>query len=268
MTRYRLQLNGETSRVKGSRWGGVRVYWRAEADTVSASKPKLREVLGGLQALMGICYATGELEDDTIYGQVMAQAFPEEMAAELDECIYSGTGVGKPLGFSSSAACITQSKEDGQEAASVYYENCLNMWSRLPAGARADAIWLMHQMLEPKLGTMVMPGLNGGPVYLPPGGASVAPYGTLFGRPVIPFEHCAAPGSLGDLVLFSPSWYLLIGNGENAKMDMSMHVRFVYLENCYRWTLMVNGLPFNHSVITLPDGTNTVSPYVKLEARS
>jgi HK97 family phage major capsid protein len=31
----------ETSRATGSRWGGVQVYWGAEADTATAKKPQV-----------------------------------------------------------------------------------------------------------------------------------------------------------------------------------------------------------------------------------
>jgi hypothetical protein len=44
-------------------------------------------------------------------------------------------------------------------------------------------------------------GTGGVPVYLPPGGLSHAPFGTLMGRPVMPLEFCETLGTEGDIVL-------------------------------------------------------------------
>ena len=56
----------ETSRATGSRWGGVQVYRRAEADTVTASKPKLGMLEIRLEDLMGICYTTDRAMRDAV----------------------------------------------------------------------------------------------------------------------------------------------------------------------------------------------------------
>jgi len=54
----------ETSRVAGSRWGGVRGYWADEATEKTASKPKFRQIELNLHKLIGLCYATDELLQD------------------------------------------------------------------------------------------------------------------------------------------------------------------------------------------------------------
>ena len=44
----------ETSRVAGSRFGGVRTYWAEEAEAVTATKPKYRMMTLAPKKLMGL----------------------------------------------------------------------------------------------------------------------------------------------------------------------------------------------------------------------
>src|SRR5579872_4671514 len=55
----------ETSRVDGSRFGGVRAYWDVEAAQFTSSKPTYDKVILKLKKLIAICYATDELVQDT-----------------------------------------------------------------------------------------------------------------------------------------------------------------------------------------------------------
>jgi glycine cleavage system H protein len=75
------------------------------------------------------------------------------------------------------------------------------MWTRLYAPCRQNAVWLINQDVEAQLMQMAMAvGTGGVPVYMPAGGASQSPFGTLFGRPVVPIEQCSALGDVGDIV--------------------------------------------------------------------
>jgi HK97 family phage major capsid protein len=259
----------ETSRATGSRWGGVQVYRVAEADTVNAKKPKIGKQRLELEKLMGIAYATEELlKDASAMTAIYNQAFSEEFAFKLDDEIYNGNGAGQCLGLLQSPALITVSKETGQEAATIVFENILKMWSRLHARARAGAAWFINQDIEVALQSMTMTiGTGGIPVYLPPGGLTASPYGTLLGRPVIPIEHASTLGTVGDILLADLSQYLLIDKG-GMRNDTSMHVRYLYDETTFRFIMRVNGRPLWHSAITPYKGNNTQSPYVALATRA
>src|SRR5260221_252608 len=52
------------SRATGSRWGGVRVYRRAEADTVTATQPKFGRWESRLEDMMGLAYITERAMQD------------------------------------------------------------------------------------------------------------------------------------------------------------------------------------------------------------
>lgn len=264
----KLPIVDETSRATGSRLGGVRVYRTAEAETVATSKPKLGRLEIGLEKLMGLAYATEELlQDSAQTGAFIEQAFAEELAFAVDDEILRGTGAGQCLGILNSPALVTVAKESGPQAAdTVVLANIHKMWSRMWARSRRNAIWLVNQDVEPQLlGLAVTVGSVIYPAYLPPGGASAAPYGTLMGRPVIPIEQCATLGDLGDVVLADLSQYVLIDRP--ARFAASMHVRFIYDEMAFRITYRINGQPVWKSALTPYKGANTLSPFVTLEAR-
>ena len=268
-----VKINGidETSRVSGSRWGGVLAYWEGEAATATAKRPKFKQLELKLKKLIGLCYATEELMNDAPALQgVIQQAFVEEFGFQIDEAIFRGTGAGQPLGFTSGGGLVTVAKESGQTADTVVYANVVNMWSRLIAKCRQNAVWMVNQDVEPQLFQMAIEGSSGGvfPVYLPPGGASASPYGTLFGRPVIPIEQCATLGDKNDIVLGSfQDGYLLAEKG-GVKSDVSIHVRFLYDESVFRFVIRVDGQPVLSSAITPYKGSNTQSHFVTLAARA
>jgi HK97 family phage major capsid protein len=266
-----LKLNAidETSRADGSRFGGLLTYWRDEADTVTAKKPKFRQMELNLKSLMGLCYATEEvLQDANALESVISQAFPEELRFKVEDAILSGTGAGQPLGIFNSGALVTVSKEGGQAAASVTYNNLIDMWARLWPSSQSNSVWLHNVDVTPALMKMTMPaGAGAVPVYLPPGGASGAPYGTLFGRPCIATEYSSTLGTVGDLALVDLSQYLMIDKG-GIQSASSMHVRFLYDEMTYRFTYRVDGQPIWNSALTPKNGSNTLSPFVVLATRS
>ena len=258
----------ETSRATGSRWGGVQVYWREEAGTVTAKQPEFRRMKLSLNSLMGLCYATDEvLADATALGSVIQQAFSEEFGFALDDAIIRGSGNGQPLGILTSPATVAVAKETGQVADTVVWENIVKMWARLWSRSRNNAAWYIHQDVLPQLATMAMTvGVGGVPVYLPATGAAGQPYSTLFGRPVIEIEQADTVGDLGDIMLLDLSQYLMIDKG-GLEAAQSIHVRFLYGENTFRFILRTDGQPIWNSPMTLYNSNTTVSPFVLLAAR-
>lgn len=263
-----LKINGidETSRVNGSRYGGVQAYWVDEAGTVAAKKPKFRQLELDLKKLMGIAYLTDELiADAAALEAFVGEAFAEEFSFKLEDGIVWGTGAGQLLGFMNSPALVTVSKESGPQAAdTVVKENIFKMWSRMWARSRPNAIWLINQDIEPQLYGLVL-GQSG--IYFPAGTfANNSGYGMLMGRPVIPVEYASTLGDLGDIMLVDPSQYLMINKG-GLQAATSIHVRFLTDEMTLRFTLRTDGEPTWHSALTPYKGTNTLSPFVTLEAR-
>lgn len=261
-----LKINAvdEESRANGSRWGGVQTYWEAEADELTASKPKFRQIELSLKKLTGLCYATDELlQDAAALEAVIRQAFAEEFGFKMDDAILDGTGEGEPLGILKSESLVKVDKESGQKDTLVV-ENIVKMWNRLWSRSRQNAVWYINQEIEPLLYTLK---IGDTPVYVPAGGLSAKPYGALFGRPVIPLEQCSAPGEEGDIILADVGQYLLIDKG-GVKAASSIHVRFLYDENVFRFIYRADGRPIWNKPLTPYKGTATVSPFVTLAKRS
>ena len=258
----------EDSRVAGSRWGGVQAYWLHEGGAKTPSQPSFRQMELKLKKLIGLCYATDELlQDTTALESIIGQAFSEEFAFMLDDAIFQGNGVGQPLGILGHPATVGVAPEAGQVANTVIFENIVNMWSRMWVRSRGNAIWAINQDIEPQLYTMSLAvGTGGVPVYMPAGGASASPYATLMGRPVVPIEQASSLGNIGDISLLDLSQYLLIDKA-GMQSASSIHVRFVNDETTFRFVYRVDGQPAWNAALTPANGNNTLSPFVQLNDR-
>jgi HK97 family phage major capsid protein len=266
-----LVANGvdETSRKDGSRWGGIQAYWENEADVFTGKKPKFNKIELKLKKLTGLCYATDELlEDATALEAVISQAFAEEFGFKMDDAIMNGEGVGMPLGFLNSGALVTVPKETGQASGSILLNNIVKMYSHMWSRSKQNALWLINQDIIPQLYTLnISVGNNAFPVYMPPGGVSGEPYGTLFGRPVMEVEQVNTLGSVGDISFADLSQYLLIDKG-GINAATSIHVRFLYDESVFRFIYRVDGQPIWKTSLTPYKGANTLSPFITLGARN
>jgi HK97 family phage major capsid protein len=149
------------------------------------------------------------------------------------------------------------------------------MRSRLRARSRARSAWFINQDVEQQLPQMNIKiknvagaeNVGGFGVYMPANGLSVDGYDTLFGRPVIPIEQCETLGTKGDVFYADLSQYLLIRKGAMETAE-SIHVRFLYGENTFRFTYRINGAPAWKTALTPYKGTNTQSPFISLDVRS
>jgi HK97 family phage major capsid protein len=263
----KINVVNETSRADGSRFGGVRAYWLAEADAYTASKPVFRQMSFSLYKLGAAMYLTDELSSDTSALQsLVEESFAKEMAFALDEAVLNGDGSGKPRGIraATGSGIVTVAKEAAQAAATVNKENLFNMYSRCFGANRPNAVWFINQAVETQLFGLTL-GNNG--IYFPAGQFANSPYATLFGLPVIPVEQCAALGTVGDVVLADMSEYMLVEKG-GTTMQSSVHVRFLYDEQVLKFTYRVDGQPTWASALTPKNGAATLAPYIQLATRA
>lgn len=261
----------ESTRATGSRWGGVQVYRAAEAAQVTAKKPKFSMLSMKLEKIMGLFYATEELLSDASALQAIAgQAFVEEFGFKIDDEIVNGTGAGQMLGLLNAGALVSVGKETGQEADTIIAENVMNMYSRMPARLIPGAEWYINQEIWPQLFKMQLTlGTGGVPLFMPPQGLSVAPYGTLMGRPIVPIEQAAKLGDQGDIFFANLSQFAIIEKG-GIEAAQSIHVQFLTNETAFRWTVRNNGQPIWKSALTPYKGnaSYTLSPFITLDARA
>lgn len=251
--------------------GGILAYWEGEGDATTASKPQLKLDTLRLAKLMALVPMTEELlQDNSAIESYLRMKAPAKMRAKLNTAIIRGTGVGQPLGLINGGATISVAKASSQDAATVWFENIVKMWSRLYSSCRANAVWLINQDVEPSLYQMAFDpeATSKVPVYLPPGGLSASPYGSLMGRPVIPVEACSTLGTQGDIILTDLTEYLAITKGQGVQTDVSMHLYFDQAITAFRFLFRVNGQPTWTSAITAENGSNSLSSAIMLDARA
>lgn len=262
-----LPMLDETSRATGSRFGGLRLYWGGETDTATATKPKFRMLNLKLNKLLGACYLTDEImQDSTVLENFVRLAFGAEYSYVIDDRILRGIGAGQPLGILNSGALVTVNKESGQAADTIVTENITNMYAR--SSAPEKSVWVCNIDTFPQLATLqVGVGAAGSMVGLLRDGIAGSPSGMgMYGRPVIWAEQASGLGDLGDVSFIDFSRYLLASKG-GLQTALSMHVRFLQSEQVLRFVYRCDGQPDINSAITPANGNSTVSPFVVLQAR-
>lgn len=248
----------ETSRADGSRFGGLQAYWGPEGGTKTASKPKFRQLELKLKKLYVLSVATDELlEDAPALESWLGRTVPNEIKFKVEDAIINGDGVGKPLGILASPALKSAVRTDANEIDAF---DIGRMWAARWAGA-TDYVWLANPAIFPQLLAM---SVGNQAVFMPAGGLTAKPYGTLFGAPIYETEYNPALGTAGDLMLISPSQYQMIDKG-GIQYATSIHVYFTTDESAFRWVYRVDGAPIWNATLTLKD-TATVSPFVVLAA--
>lgn len=258
------------SRADGQRWGGISVQWAGEGSTGDYTKAEFESRDLKLSKLIAFTKVTEEmLEDAPMIDSWIKKAYPSEMAFTLDQAVWDGDGNGKPLGFMNSDALVTVAKESGQTADTIVYENIVKMFAALDPRGINNAKWYVTPRALEQLPLMNLTvGTGGLPVYLPTGGASVAPYGTLMGRPVEVIEQANKLGDKGDIVLADLSDYISIVKG-GIKTAESIHVDFASDIMAYRFVKRVNGTPYTRTKIqSRADSTFYTSPYITLAERA
>jgi HK97 family phage major capsid protein len=242
---FTMPASSETSRVNGQRWGGVQGYWEGEAQQLSNSRPKYRDLTARLKKLTILIYATDEmLQDAPVLEQRINKVAPQEMDFKITDAIINGTGAGIPQGLLRDPSLITVARDTGQASNTITYSNVINMYRQLFLGCRPTSCWFYNQEIEAQLDTMALPvGTGGIPVFVPDGsglygGAKPSPnFETrpmLKGRPMYPLEQCPGLGLSGALILADLSQMLAISKG-SIQSAMSIHLKFDYAESVFRF---------------------------------
>lgn len=244
---------------------GLTVYRKGEAELMASSgKAKLVERELRLEDMYGTVYVTNRmLRDAAAMSEYIKRELRKELAFKLDYEIFQGNGAGQCLGILNSGLPVSVAKESAQAADTIVAENVVKMLGRFH-GNMASAAWYVNQDCLPQLPLMK---IGDTPIFVPGGSFANAPFGILLGKPIVPIEFCKTVGDKWDIVLGDFSEYLLIRKGGVEEAE-SMHVRFLYDETAFRFITRSNGQPMHDSPITPLNGSNTLSPFVTLDARA
>ena len=245
-------------------FGGVKMFWAEEGETVAATKPQFKEARLELEKMMGFAYATDELlQDASFMTSLYGKAFTVASRRLLEDAIIHGDGEKKPLGIMNSDALVQVAKAADQAAGTITSDNIFAMWQRSLFQNRSKMIWLAHPDTEMQLQKLTF---NEEAIWMPEGGLSASPYQRVLGRPVIYDDNMAALGAKGDIALVDLSQYLLLKKG-SAKQDWSMHVEFLTDQMCFRMVLRCNGAPKVNAPLKIKNSSLTRSPFITLAAR-
>jgi HK97 family phage major capsid protein len=258
--------------------GGIQATWDGEAVAATQSKPALGERTIKANKIRCLVPMTEEsMADASALDSWLRKKAPEKIGHKVDLAIFQGTGVGQPLGVLNSPALVTVSKESSQTADTLIGLNVIKMHMRMYAPCRKNAVWLINPDIEAELLNLSLPGRDavgnavtgwGGLLYVPPGGLSASPFGTLLGRPVVPNQVCETLGDKGDIAFIDFTQYLaVLKSGPNPRVETSMHLWFDQDLMAFKFVLRVGGITWWSSTLSARDGSTTYSPYVALEAR-
>lgn len=245
--------------------GGLVVTRKAEGIAGTASRMKVEQVTLTAHSLFGLSYVTEELLTDSpiSFAALLAAGFQDEFTSHIIDERLNGTGVGEFLGINNSPALVSVTKETGQAADTLVYENIIKMRSR--CWRYGDAIWLANHDTIPQLMLMNQAVGTGGQVVWQPSAVEDHP-DILLGRPIIFTEYTKTLGDKGDIVLGNWTQFLE-GTFQPLQSAESIHVRFIEHERTFKFWLRNAGTPWWSAALTPKNSTNTLSPFVVVNAR-
>lgn len=260
----------DTSHVS-SLFGGVVCYWTEEAAALTESQASFGRVVLDAKKLTAYAAIPNELlADAPAFSGFFDTTFPRAVAWFEDLAFMTESGVGTPLGFINCPASVNVSKETGQPAATIVWENITKMYARMLPTSLSNAVWVASIDTFPQLATMALSvGTGGGPVWLGnfqyPG--SGGPPVSILGRPVYFTEKTSVLGTPGDINFVDLSYYL-IGDRQQMQSMVSEHFLFSTDKTAFRIIERVDGRPWLQSAITPHNNaSSTLTPFVQLATR-
>jgi HK97 family phage major capsid protein len=249
----------------GTCFGGFEMQFLGEGGTGSYQTGKLRQI--EMNAKKGAIYTqmSNELLADGVnFSAQLQSALIGSVTYGLDKAFLQGTGASMPLGVLKASSLITVTKESGQIADTIVYENLANMWARMYPAGRKRAYWVANDDTIPQLlqCSIQLSGLAG--QFYPVMNETSGQY-FIFGRPVLFSPVMPSLGDAGDIALVDFTQYA-IGLRKDMSIDRSQHVGFQQDLDTWRIIIRFDGMPTWNSVFT-PESGATMSWAVALGAR-
>lgn len=243
-------------------FGGMQAYWAEEAAEKTETDTSFRRVSLVAHKLIMYTRASDELLDDAAISLSDFLTGPMGFAGAItwfeDYAFLRGTGVGQPQGILNADCAVTIEREVANE---LCYDDLMDMYMGMLPESTANAVWLMNPILLKELAELQDP--NGSYIWQP--NARDNQPNTLFGRPVMFTEKLPTLGTTGDVV-FADFRYYLIGDRQATTVESTTFDRWRYDQTSYRAVHRCDGQPWLNSVLTLADGSHTVSPVVLLSS--
>ncbi len=242
-------------------FGGIQMYWNAEAQVRTETEPKFRQMELKAWELSGYTVSSNVLLQDSVVGleQLLLTLFASAIGWYEEYAFLQGNGVGKPQGMLGAAAAIAVTRNASSQ---IQFVDVATMWSKLLPMSWSKAIWVGSPSIIPQL-LQLKDGANRAIFISIDQGAVKTPTWNLLGRPFYVTEKVPPLGTKGDLMLLDPSLYV-IGDRMSIEVAASEHVNFLYNQMTWRVLERVDGQPWLSAPVTLQDTSTQVSPFVVL----
>jgi HK97 family phage major capsid protein len=206
-------------------FGGVQMYWTAEAQTRTETEPQFKQMELKAWELSGYSVSSNVLLQDSAIGleKFLMTIFARAIAWFEEYAFLQGNGVGKPQGMLGCPAALTVNRGGG--ANTVVFADVATMWSKLLPHSWGSAVWTFSPSVVPQL-LQLKDGANRAIFISIDQGAVKTPVWSLLGRPAFPTEKVPALGTKGDLMLLDPTLYV-IGDRMQIEIAASEHVNFL-----------------------------------------
>jgi HK97 family phage major capsid protein len=258
-------------------WDGagetVDAHWVGEGKKINESDASsLKEVDIKLEKIAAIVNVTEEMLDDSnLIESYIRGEVPAVITSKINNAIISGNGVKKPQGIYSGGFGFEVAKESGQTAGTIEFENVKKLYTHALPKAKKNGLFLYNVACEEQLiGMKLDPSSADSPsVYLPGNSIAGAPYGTLWGKAVMPMMGAMpALGSAGDMAFVDFSYYYAALKTQGLKSQMSIHAKWDEDLASFKFTFRVGGLcPFTKPQET-EFGGYKLSGFTYLQARA
>jgi HK97 family phage major capsid protein len=242
-------------------FGGVQMYWTAEAQTRTETEPQFKQLELKAWELSGYSVSSNVLLQDSVIGleKFLMTLFARAIAWFEEYAFLQGNGAGKPQGMLTANAAVSVTRLGG---GLVQFADVAGMWAKLLPSSWGRAIWTCSPSVMPQL-LQLKDGANRAIFLSIDQGITKNPNMSLLGRPVFPTEKVPALGTKGDLMLLDPSFYV-IGDRMQVEIAASEHVNFLKNQMTWRVVERVDGQSWLDKPVTLQDGATQVSPFVIL----
>jgi HK97 family phage major capsid protein len=249
----------------GTLFGGFAMEFLAEEGTGNKQTGKLRVIQ--LSAKKGAIFVdiSNELrEDGQGFEAQLDRAMRTSIGYGMDQYFIGGVGAGQPLGIRNDPAKITVTKETGQKADTIVWENLTKMFARMYPAGRQRAIFLANDTIIPQaLSLSIAVGTGGS--WIPAMTESNGQF-SILGRPVVFTSHLPTLGDADDIMFVDLSQYA-IGIRRGLQLEKSNIPGWTKDLMSYRALLRFDGMGTWNAPIT-PRNGQTLSWCVGLGERA
>ena len=229
----------------------------AEGAALTPVKPVLKQLSIPLLKYGDLCFVTEEmLADGTLIGPYVQAKAADKIGWKINNASYQAM-------LTSTGRKTTGKGSTGVGAPATLLNLQAMLVDNWVGGFNSKSMWIANPAY---ITTLQGYTIGNWPVYLPPGGISASPLGTLFGRPIIFSELCAAVGTEGDIMCFTPDQVYAVTKSDGLRADQSVQFAFDQDLTAFRFFIRAAIKHKWSAPITRPD-TTTASSVVTLQTR-